>query len=173
MISGLDHVVVLLEDIKAGQAAYETLLGRLPSWQNSGDGAERVLFTLDNTTLELMAPHGFSVAADRIRNVIKIWGEGLASVCFATPDIAKMQRRLDRVALKPDPIVEVESRDQVRHDPELGAAERRRHRVAAERDRIGGSHMLFVAGRHVVGNEGDVDIGLSDKESLHKVSMTR
>ena len=113
MISGLDHVVVLVEDIKAAQAAYETLLGRLPSWQNSGDGAERVLFTLDNTTLELMAPHGFSVAADRIRNVIKIWGEGLASICFATPDIAKMQRRLDRVALKPDPVVEVESRDSV------------------------------------------------------------
>ncbi len=62
VISGLDHVVVLVEDIKAGQAAYETLLGRLPSWQNSGDGAERVLFTLDNMTLELMAPHGFSVA---------------------------------------------------------------------------------------------------------------
>jgi len=113
VISGLDHVVVLLEDIKAGQAAYETLLGRLPSWQNSGDGAERVLFTLDNMTLELMAPHGFSVAADRIRDVIRIWGEGLASVCFATGDIAKMQRRLDRVALKPDPIVEVESRDSV------------------------------------------------------------
>ena len=113
MISGLDHVVVLLEDIKAGQAAYETLLGRQPSWQNSGDGADRVLFTLDNMTLELMAPHGFSVAADRIRNVIKIWGEGLASICFATGDIAKMQRRLDRVALKPDPVVEVESRDSV------------------------------------------------------------
>ena len=27
--------------------------------------------------------------------------------------------------------------------------------------------MLFVAGRHVVGDEGDVDIGLSDEESLH------
>ena len=111
MISGLDHVVVLIEDIKAGQAAYETLLGRLPSWQNSGDGAERVLFTLDNMTLELMAPHGFSVAADRIRNVIKIWGEGLASICFRVADIAKMHRRLDRLALKPDPIAEVESRD--------------------------------------------------------------
>ena len=29
--------------------------------------------------------------------------------------------------------------------------------------------MLFVAGRHVVGNEGNVDIGLSDEEGLHKV----
>jgi hypothetical protein len=29
--------------------------------------------------------------------------------------------------------------------------------------------MLFVAGRHVIGNEGNVDIGLSDEEGLHKV----
>jgi len=70
VISGLDHIVVLLGDIAKGMAAYETLLGCAPSWQNSGDGADRVLFTLSNMTLELMAPNGFSVAADRIRKVI-------------------------------------------------------------------------------------------------------
>lgn len=111
MISGLDHVVVLIEDIAAGAKAYEALLGRLPAWQNSGDGADRVLFTLDNTTLELMAPSGFSVAADRIRNVIAVSGEGLASVCFRVDDIEKFHRRLDRVALKPDAVAEVESSD--------------------------------------------------------------
>jgi catechol 2,3-dioxygenase-like lactoylglutathione lyase family enzyme len=111
VITGLDHIVVLLEDIKAGAAAYETLFGRAPSWQNSGDGTERVLFTLDNMTLELMAPSGYSVAADRIRSVIRIWGEGLASICFASSDIARMHRRLERVALKPEPVVEVESHD--------------------------------------------------------------
>ncbi len=111
MILGLDHIVVLLADLNAGAAAYETLLGRAPSWRNSGDGADRVLFTLDNTTLELMSPSGSSVAADRIRTVIKIWGEGLASICFSTSDIAKMHRRLERVALKPDAIAEIDSRD--------------------------------------------------------------
>lgn len=111
MIAGLDHVVVLVEDIGKGAAAYETLLGSARSWQNSGDGADRVLFTLPNMTLELMAPSGFSVAADRIRSVISQSGEGLASICFATTDIGKMHRRLDRVALKPEPVAEVESQD--------------------------------------------------------------
>jgi len=111
MITGLDHVVVLLEDIAKGRAAYQALLGRAPAWQNSGDGADRVQFTLDNMTLELMAPQGFGVAADRIRGLIRLSGEGLASICFATSDIAKMHRRLQRVALKPEPIAEVESRD--------------------------------------------------------------
>ena len=113
MIAGLDHVVILTEDMGKGVAAYEKLLGSAPSWQNSGDGADRVLFTFPNMTLELMAPSGFSLAADRIRSVISQSGEGLASICFATSDIAKMQRRLERVALKPEPVAEVESQDSV------------------------------------------------------------
>jgi catechol 2,3-dioxygenase-like lactoylglutathione lyase family enzyme len=111
VITGLDHVVVLLADIKAGAKAYELLLGRAPSWRSQTDGAETVLFTLDNMTLELMAPAGASATADGIRTVIKIWGEGLASMCFRVGDIAKMHRRLERLALKPGPIAEVESRD--------------------------------------------------------------
>jgi catechol 2,3-dioxygenase-like lactoylglutathione lyase family enzyme len=111
VITGLDHVVVLTGDIAAGEAAYQTLLGRTPAWRNSGDGAERVLFTLDNVTLELMAPSGEGTAADRIRSVLAAQGEGLASLCFRTSDIAKLHRRLDRLTLKPEPVSETESRD--------------------------------------------------------------
>ena len=111
MISGLDHVVVLVEEIGKGTAAYQTLLGRTPSWRTSGDGADRVLFTLENITLELVAPGGDGAAGKSIREAIKATGTGLASLCFATPDIGKMHRRLERVALKPEPIAEVESRD--------------------------------------------------------------
>src|SRR5262249_22192095 len=35
----------------------------------------------------------------------------LVSLCFRVADINRMHRRLDRVALKPDPVAEVESRD--------------------------------------------------------------
>jgi catechol 2,3-dioxygenase-like lactoylglutathione lyase family enzyme len=111
VITGLDHLVVLLEDIEAGAMAYQRLLGCAPSWRSTNDGAETVLFTLDNMTLELMAPAGHSPTAERIRGVIKLWGEGLASICFRVGDIEKMYRRLDRLALKPDPVAEVESRD--------------------------------------------------------------
>jgi hypothetical protein len=31
--------------------------------------------------------------------------------------------------------------------------------------------VLLVANRHVIGDEGDVDIGLSDEEGLHASSM--
>ncbi|WP_338831395.1 VOC family protein [Bradyrhizobium sp. 27S5] len=112
MITGLDHVVVLTGDIASASAAYETLFARAPAWRNSGDGADRVLFTLDNTTLELMAPRGDDAAAQRVRSALVTQGEGLASLCFRTSDIARTHRRLERLTLKPEPIAEVESRDE-------------------------------------------------------------
>ena len=111
MITGLDHIVVLVSDLAAGEAAYQALFARAPALRSSGDGAQRVLFTLDNMTLELMAPDGDGATADKIRAVIAEQGEGLASLCFRTADIAKMHRRLDRLALKPEPVAEAESRD--------------------------------------------------------------
>jgi catechol 2,3-dioxygenase-like lactoylglutathione lyase family enzyme len=111
VITGLDHVVVLVRDIAAGEAAYQTLFACAPAWRNSSDGADRVLFTLDNMTLELMSPSGDGANADRIRSVMAEQGEGLASICFKTNDIAKMHRRLDRLTLKPEPVADVESRD--------------------------------------------------------------
>ncbi|MDA9502606.1 VOC family protein [Bradyrhizobium sp. CCBAU 11357] len=113
MITGLDHIVVLVGDIGAARAAYQTLLARAPAWQNSGEGADRVLFTLDNMTIELMAPHGFSVTADRMRALLGDREGVLASLCFRVADIGKMHRRLERVALRPDPVAEVESSDAV------------------------------------------------------------
>jgi catechol 2,3-dioxygenase-like lactoylglutathione lyase family enzyme len=138
VISGLDHVVVLVGDIKAGAAAYQALLARAPSWQSSTDGAETVLFTLDNMSLELMAPVGSSETAERIRGVIKAQGEGLASICFRVADIAKMHRRLDRLALKPDPVTDVESRDL------LSGARLRWKRTRAATDLTRGVRTFFV-----------------------------
>jgi catechol 2,3-dioxygenase-like lactoylglutathione lyase family enzyme len=111
LISGLDHVVVLVSDIEAASLAYQTRFARSPAWRNTGEGAARALFTLDNMTLELMAPEGDGAPADRIREVLAAQGEGLASICFATRDIAKMHRRLDRLTLKPEPVTSTESRD--------------------------------------------------------------
>jgi catechol 2,3-dioxygenase-like lactoylglutathione lyase family enzyme len=138
MITGLDHVVALVNDIGAAKAAYQTLLGRAPSWQNSGDGADRVLFTLQNMSIELMAPSGAGATADRMRELLADREGMLASLCFRVADINKMHRRLDRVALKPDPIAEVESRD----DTSGAVLHWKRTRAATELTR--GVRMFFL-----------------------------
>jgi len=48
VITGLDHVVVLVNDIGTAATAYQTLFGCAPAWQSAGDGADRMLFTFDN-----------------------------------------------------------------------------------------------------------------------------
>ncbi|HEV2153545.1 VOC family protein [Bradyrhizobium sp.] len=138
MITGLDHIVVLVRDIGAAKAAYQTLLARAPSWQNSGEGADRVLFTLENMTIELMAPSGFTATADRMRALLDDQEGVLASLCFRVADMGKMHRRLDRVALKPDPVAEVESCD----DASGAALHWKRTRAATELTR--GVRMFFL-----------------------------
>jgi catechol 2,3-dioxygenase-like lactoylglutathione lyase family enzyme len=113
MIAGLDHVVVLIRELEAGVAAYQTLFARAPAWRSVGDGAETVLFTLNNVTLELVSPVSDGATAGRIRTALAEQGEGLASICFRTNDIAKMHRRLDRLTLKPEPVADAESRNAV------------------------------------------------------------
>ncbi|MBI5129043.1 MAG: VOC family protein [Rhodopseudomonas palustris] len=110
-ITAIDHLVVLVSDLPAAVAAYRTLLARAPAWHGRDDGSENALFTLGNMSLELMAPAGTGGNADRIRTVINLQGEGLASLCFRVSDIGRMHRRLDRLAMQPDPIAAVEGRD--------------------------------------------------------------
>jgi catechol 2,3-dioxygenase-like lactoylglutathione lyase family enzyme len=141
VICGLDHVVVLVSDIGAGAKAYELLLGRSPSWRSESDGSKAVLFTLDNTSLEVMAPEGNTSAADRIREVIRQSGEGLASICFRVEDIAKMHRRLDRLALSPEPVAEIES-------PDLSGAILRWKRTRAATGLTRGVRMFFLEPAH-------------------------
>lgn len=110
MITALDHAVVLVRDIEAGVAGYQKLFGRAPSWRAQSDSAATASFTLNNTSLELMAPAGEGAAADRVRAALDKQGEGLASLAFAVADIAETHRRLTRLGLAPDEISDGESR---------------------------------------------------------------
>lgn len=111
MITGLDHAVVLVRDIEAGAAGYQTLLGRAPMWRAQRDGAATAIFVLGNTSLELIAPAGEGEAGDRVRAALDKQGEGIASLAFAVDDIAQAHHRLTRLGLAPDEMSGGESRD--------------------------------------------------------------
>ncbi|WP_040500530.1 VOC family protein [Henriciella marina] len=103
LLSALDHIVLVCPDIEAATAAYETLLGRAPDWRASSGGAASVLFRVDNTALELMAPDGNEGAAPRLRE-LSASGAVLTSLAYRTDDIASTHRLLTRRGLSPDAI---------------------------------------------------------------------
>jgi catechol 2,3-dioxygenase-like lactoylglutathione lyase family enzyme len=111
MITGLDHVVLLVRDINVGIVGYQALLGRAPSGRTQSHGAATAIFTLANMSLELMAPSGEGAAGERVRAALDRQGEGLASVAFAVADIAKAHRRLTRLGLAPDDVADGQSQD--------------------------------------------------------------
>jgi len=111
MITGLDHVVVLVRDLEAAIAFHRTLLGRDPAWRAEADGAASAVFTLSNTALELLSPAGEGEGAARIRAALDSQGEGPASLAFAVDDIETFHRRLTRLGLAPEAVAEGTSRD--------------------------------------------------------------
>jgi hypothetical protein len=61
--------------------------------------------------------------------------------------------------------------EQVRQDRQLGTAEGGGDGVAAERNGVSRRDVRFIAGRKPIGQESDVDVGLTNEERLHRVSI--
>jgi catechol 2,3-dioxygenase-like lactoylglutathione lyase family enzyme len=112
MITGLDHVLIVCTSIDEAEHAYSALLGREPDWRSTDPGGtSTVIFQLDNTALEIMAPQGGGPLARRLHAMIEQDGAGLKSLIFASDNLADDRAAFDRRALKPDEIMPGESVD--------------------------------------------------------------
>lgn len=112
-ITSLDHVTVLTRDLPRAIDDTRLLLGREVSWRSRGDGVATVIFTLANTSLEIVAPDGAGAQGDRVRAALEERGEGLASACFRVADIQRLTRRLARLQLQPEEVAEATSADRL------------------------------------------------------------
>ncbi len=88
----LDHLVIAVRDLDAASANYRRLLGRAPSWRgrHPSYGTANVLFRLDNTYVELVAPAGAggdSPWQQGLQDHLGTIGEGLYAVALGTDDI--------------------------------------------------------------------------------------
>jgi catechol 2,3-dioxygenase-like lactoylglutathione lyase family enzyme len=110
-ISSLDHVTVLTRDLSRAVDDATALLGRKVSWRSGGEGIATAIFTLANTSLEIVAPDGAGAQGDRVRAALEQRGEGLASACFRVTDIDRLTRRLSRLQLQPEAVAEATSTD--------------------------------------------------------------
>ena len=114
IVTGLDHIVLVVPDLGAGEAAYASLLGRPADWRAQAEGgAASAIFRVANTSLELMAPAGEGPVADRLREIIAVDGPGLKTLAFGTADIETAHHRLTRRGLKPFEIMPGESTNEI------------------------------------------------------------
>lgn len=112
MITGLDHALIVCSSIDDGEQAYSALFGRDPDWrtQDAG-GSASVIFQLENTALEIMAPVGGGPLARRLHAMVDQDGPGLKSLIFASENLAETRATFDRRALRPEEITGGESTD--------------------------------------------------------------
>jgi hypothetical protein len=101
--------VVAVRDCAAAAREYEALLGRSAGPIRSRDGVVSSMIAADNVAVELMAAEGDGEMARRLRAALDEGGEGLKSVVFAVENIERMHRRIERVGLEPDAIVDREA----------------------------------------------------------------
>ncbi|MBW0152748.1 MAG: VOC family protein, partial [Phenylobacterium sp.] len=58
MISGLDHVALVVRDLDQAVDAYSRLLGRACNWIGAEGGVRQAWFQLPNMALDLISPDG-------------------------------------------------------------------------------------------------------------------
>lgn len=107
MITGVDHIVLIVPDIVSGTAVYERLLGRKADWRSEVEGGgASAMFRFGNTALELLAPSGTGSLSDRLMDMIEADGPGVTTLVFVSDAIEADQHVLARRGLNPGEISE-------------------------------------------------------------------
>lgn len=107
MITGLDHVALVVRDLDAAMAGYARLFGVTPDWVGRGGGVRQAWFQFPNMALDLISPEGSGAFADGIRAHLDSAGEGVWALAFASDDLAgdvKLMNRRGLPASEPSPM---------------------------------------------------------------------
>ena len=94
VLNSIDRVMIATDDLEKAQRDAISLLGRTPSWQ--GDypslGLRYVLFCLENTRIELLAPVEGEKDGLGLREHLDQHGPGLFGLAFSTSDVEESVR---------------------------------------------------------------------------------
>lgn len=112
--TALDHVIVGVSGLAAAARTYARLLGRTPSWEgvHPAWGTANVLFRLENTDLELVAPVGPGGMGDLLRARLAEHGEGPLGFALASSDAVACAQALRARGLAASDPVEGVGRDE-------------------------------------------------------------
>ncbi len=88
MLTGFDHVTLIVADLDVALERYTALLGAQPTWRGEHRdlGTRAALFGLDNALVELVAPIPDVLEGEGMRALIAARGEGLYAIAFSCDD---------------------------------------------------------------------------------------
>jgi catechol 2,3-dioxygenase-like lactoylglutathione lyase family enzyme len=96
MITGLDHIAIVVRELDAAVRGYSAMLGLEADWIGAGGGVRQAWFQLPNVALDIISPEGDGPFADGLRKRLDAKGEGFLAYAFKTPDIEAAVKLLNR-----------------------------------------------------------------------------
>lgn len=103
MITGLDHVALVVRDLDAAVDGYARMLGVPANWVGRGGGVRQAWFQFPNMALDVISPEGEGPFADAIRAHLDARGEGVWAVAFTADPIESFAALLTRRGIRATP----------------------------------------------------------------------
>lgn len=103
MITGLDHIALVVRDLDAAVDGYTRMLGVTPNWIGRGGGVRQAWFQFPNMALDVISPEGEGAFADGMRAQLEAHGEGIWAVAFTAQDIETFAALLTRRGIAATP----------------------------------------------------------------------
>lgn len=100
MITGLDHVALVVRDLDAAVEGYTRMLGVAPTWIGRGGGVRQAWFQFTNMALDVISPESEGGFADMMRAHLDAHGEGQWAVAFTARDLEAFATLLTRRGIK-------------------------------------------------------------------------
>jgi catechol 2,3-dioxygenase-like lactoylglutathione lyase family enzyme len=100
MITGIDHIAILVRDFDATVANYTAIFGRTPNWRGFMPGGRHAWFQFSGMALDIIGTHGSGPEADASRAEIDKFGDAIWGLGFSVPDLDAATRLFERRGLK-------------------------------------------------------------------------
>jgi len=99
MITGIDHIAILVRDFEVTVAGYETIFGRSPNWRGSMPGGCHAWFQFPDVALDIIGATGTGPPADASRAEVEKYGDAIRGLGFSVPDLDGATRLFERRGL--------------------------------------------------------------------------
>lgn len=99
MITGIDHIAIMVRDFDSTVKGYETIFGRAPNWLGFMPGGRHAWFQFDGMALDIIGSHGTGPEADASQAEIAKFGDAIWGLGFSVPDLDGATKLFERRGL--------------------------------------------------------------------------